>query len=83
MEELAINQRRTIEMLNKLLQAARRAQEEGKQEALNKIINEASKLGTHLTEQLPKEPMSTTEFFKAYVAEKKPDFVKVQGEIVD
>ena len=83
MEEIAINQRRTIEMLNKLLQAARRAQEEGKQEAINKIISEASKLGTHLTEQLPEEPMSTRDFFKAYVAEKKPDFVQVQGVIVD
>lgn len=83
MEEIAINQRRTIEMLNKLLQAARRAQESGKQEALNKIINKASELGNHLRETMPPEPMSSAEFFKAYISEKKPEFVRVQGIIVD
>ncbi len=85
MEELALNQRRTIEMLNKLLQAARRAHAEGKERALSKIIDEANRLGSHLTENIDKhrEPVNAADFYKAYLAEKKPKFVKVVGEVVE
>lgn len=85
MEELAQNQRRTIEMLNKLLQAARRAHEEGKDRALTKIIEEANRLGSRLSDNTAdsRDKMNAADFYKAYLAEKKPEFVRVVGEVVE
>ena len=50
--------KRTIEILGKLLNAAKRAQDEGKNLALNKIIVEASRLSEKLNTDLLKPPPS-------------------------
>lgn len=85
MEDLGLNQRKTIEMLNKLLQAARRAHENGKDRALSKIIDEASRLGSQLNDHMDtrRAPMNAADFYKAYLAEKKPEFVRVEGVVVE
>ncbi|MDA0771948.1 MAG: hypothetical protein O3C63_03290 [Cyanobacteria bacterium] len=123
MEDLGLNQRQTIEMLNKVLQAARRAHDNGKDRALSKIIDEASKLVSQLNRPVSKQssdvqvaqkkvatagnarvafgdnsdfqnksnehmdtrkaPMNAADFYRAYLAEKKPEFVRVEGVVVD
>jgi hypothetical protein len=52
------NNKRTIELLGKLLSAAKRAQDEGKNLALNKIILEANRLSKRLNTNLLKAPPS-------------------------
>ena len=48
--------RRTIELLGKLLDAAKRAQDQGKNLALNKIILEANRLSNKLNVSMLKDP---------------------------
>jgi hypothetical protein len=50
--------RRTIELLGKLLDAAKRAQDQGKNLALNKIILEANRLSNRLNVSMLKDPPS-------------------------
>ncbi|MEY3370542.1 MAG: hypothetical protein RLZZ361_1212 [Cyanobacteriota bacterium] len=56
--EYSSTNRRTIELLGKLLDAAKRAQDQGKNLALNKIIFEANKLSNKLNISLLKTPPS-------------------------
>gem|GEM_PF-4664497 len=54
--EYSSTNRRTIELLGKLLDAAKRAQDQGKNLALNKIILEANRLSNRLNVSMLKTP---------------------------
>lgn len=95
MENLALNDQKAVKMLTKLLRAARRAQEEGKSQALSKIIDEASKLTFRLNENLYRASLDenikpATSFYREYLARKQnkniqteTEFIQVSGEIVE
>ena len=85
MEELALNHKRTVEMLTKLLRAARRAHDEGKDRALEKIIDQANRLSSHLNENMHKmEPVNAGDFYQSYMAaQNEPQFVRVEGVVVE
>lgn len=94
MQNLALNDQKAVKMLTKLLRAARRAHEEGKSQALSKIIDEASKLSFRLNENLYKLSLDNirpaTSFYREYLArkqskntERQNDFVRVIGEIIE
>lgn len=75
--EYSAANRRTIELLGKLLEAAKRAQAQGKQVALNKIIFEANKLSNRLSISMEKpdgsEQTLTTSKASTIEAEKRSD----------
>jgi hypothetical protein len=54
--EYSSDNRKTIELLGKLLDAAKRAQDQGKNLALNKIILEANRLSNRLNVSMLKDP---------------------------
>ncbi len=92
MDGLALNNKdqKAIEMLSKLLSAARRAQTEGKDQALSKIINEASRLSSHLNEKLYQAELANAKpagmFYTEYISRSRSNayaYTKVRGEIIE
>ncbi len=84
---------KAVEMLTKLLKAARRAQDEGKDQALSKIIDRADKLSTYLNDSLYQAQLARSIpadiFYKNYLYHQQQDstassesFVRVEGIVV-
>ena len=85
---------KAIEMLAKLLKAARRAQDEGKGQALSTIIEKADKLSDYLSESLHKAQSTRSipadVFYKNYLYRQQQklntqtnEFIRVEGIVVE
>lgn len=85
---------KAIEMLAKLLKAARRAQDGGKEQALSKIIDRADKLSDYLSTSLNQAQFARSipadVFYKNYLYREQQkrntnndSFVRVEGVVVE
>lgn len=85
---------KAIEMLAKLLKAARRAQDEGKGQALSTIIDKADKLSDYLSESLHQAQLARSipadVFYKNYLYRQQQKlntqtdgFIRVEGIVVE
>jgi hypothetical protein len=97
MEGLSLKNKdqKAIEMLAKLLKAARRAQDEGKGQALSKIIDRADKISGYLSDSFYQAQLARTipadVFYKNYLYQKQRKlenntselFIKVEGVVVE
>ena len=81
---------KAVEMLAKLLKAARRAQDEGKGQALSMIIDRADKLSNYLNDSLYQAQLARSipadVFYKNYLYHKQQNssqgFIRVEGIVV-
>ncbi len=86
---------KAVEMLAKLLKAARRAQDAGKGQALSKIIERADKISGYLNDSFYQAQLARTipadVFYKNYLYQKQQNinvnasetFIRVEGVVVE
>lgn len=84
---------KAVEMLTKLLKAASRAQHEGKEQALSKIIDRAGRISNYLNDSLYQAQLARSVpadiFYKNYLYHQQQSlnasekFIRVEGVVVE